>query len=50
MVEEIFPDLHRIEIPLPNNPLKALNSYVIKAPGRNLIVDTGMNRDGKYGM
>ena len=45
MVEEIFPDLHRIEIPLPNNPLKALNSYVIKAPGRNLIVDTGMNRE-----
>lgn len=45
MIEEILPNLYRIEIPLPKNPLKALNSYVIKAPGRNLIIDTGMNRE-----
>lgn len=44
MAEEILPNLYRIEIPLPNNPLKALNSYVIKAPERFLIIDTGMNR------
>lgn len=45
MIEEILPNLYRMEIPLPQSPLKALNSYVIKAPGRNLLVDTGMNRE-----
>ena len=44
MVECILPNLFRIEIPLPESPLKSLNSYVIKAPDRNLIVDTGFNR------
>lgn len=45
MVEEILPNLYRIEVPLPNNPLKSLNSYLIKAPERFLIIDTGMNRE-----
>ena len=44
MFEQIFPDLYRIEIPLPNNPLKALNAYLIKDQERSLIIDTGMNR------
>jgi len=44
MVKEILPNIYRIEIPLPNNPLKALNSYLIKGAGHFLIVDTGMNR------
>ncbi len=43
MIEEILPDLYRIEIPLPKNPLRALNSYAIKSSGRNLIIDTGWN-------
>ena len=45
MFEKIFPDLYRIEIPLPKNPLKALNAYLIKGRERSLIVDTGMNRE-----
>lgn len=45
MREEVLPNLYRIEIPLPKNPLKAINSYVIKGPERNLIIDTGMNRE-----
>ncbi len=45
MVEEIIPDLFRIEIPLPDTPLKYLNAYVIKAEPRSLIVDTGLNHD-----
>jgi len=45
MREEILPNLFRIEIPLPNNPLKYLNSYVIKGGERNLIIDTGLNRE-----
>jgi len=44
MIKEILPNLYRIEVPLPRNPLKAVNSYVIKAKGRSLIIDTGMNR------
>jgi len=38
-------NLYKIEIPLPNSPLKALNSYLIKDPVRNLIIDTGLNQE-----
>jgi len=43
MVHEISRELFCIEIPLPNSPLKYLNSYVVRAPERNLIIDTGLN-------
>ncbi len=45
MFDEIMSRLYRIIIPLPNSPLKDLNSYVIKADDRNLIIDTGFNRN-----
>ena len=45
MIEEILTNLYKMEIPLPESPLKYLNSYVIKAQDRNLIIDTGMNRE-----
>jgi glyoxylase-like metal-dependent hydrolase (beta-lactamase superfamily II) len=38
-------NLYCIELPLPKNPLKSINSYVIKGGERNLIIDTGMNRE-----
>ena len=44
MCEEILPNLFRLKIPLPDSPLKYLNSYVIKGADRNLIIDTGLNR------
>jgi glyoxylase-like metal-dependent hydrolase (beta-lactamase superfamily II) len=44
MVQEIRPDLFLIEVPLPDSPLKYLNSYVIRSGDRNLVVDTGLNR------
>ena len=44
MIEEILPDIYKIEIPLPGNPLKAINSYVIRDSARSLIIDTGLNR------
>ena len=44
MIEEILPNLCRVEIPLPKNPLKSLNSYVIKDSERNLIIDTGWDQ------
>lgn len=45
VVEQILPNLFRLEIPLPGNPLRSVNSYVIKGYDRNLIIDTGLNRN-----
>jgi glyoxylase-like metal-dependent hydrolase (beta-lactamase superfamily II) len=45
MVDEVMPSIYRVEIPLPKNPLRVVNSYVIKGNGRFLIVDTGQNRE-----
>lgn len=44
MIEEALPGIHRIELPLPGNPLRAINSYLIRGDGRDLLIDTGMNR------
>lgn len=35
------PDIYSIFVPLPDNPLKNLNSYLIATPERNLLIDTG---------
>jgi glyoxylase-like metal-dependent hydrolase (beta-lactamase superfamily II) len=45
MIEEILPNLYRIEVPLPKSPLKWLNSYIVKGEDRYLIIDTGFNRE-----
>ncbi|MCD6358423.1 MAG: MBL fold metallo-hydrolase [Dehalococcoidia bacterium] len=45
MIEEVLPHVYRMEIPLPRNPLRSINSYLIKGQGRFLIIDTGMNRE-----
>lgn len=45
MPHEVYPHIYRIEIPIPNNPLKALNSYVITGGERPLVIDVGLNRD-----
>ncbi|MEA3558916.1 MAG: MBL fold metallo-hydrolase [Candidatus Thermoplasmatota archaeon] len=44
MTEEILPGIFRIELPLPRNPLRSINSYVLLGEDRNLVIDTGMNR------
>lgn len=38
------PDIYRIYIPLPDNPLKNLNCYVVCSEGEYLVIDTGFNR------
>ena len=43
MVQEICQDLFCIKVPLPDSPLKYLNSYVVRTPDRSLIIDTGFN-------
>ena len=41
MYTHIEDNIYTIPVPLPNNPLRQLNSYVIKGEGRNLVIDTG---------
>lgn len=47
MYQEVFDNIFLVEIPLPNSPLKSLNSYFIRSStgGRNLIIDSGFNND-----
>ena len=46
MVEQVYdsPVIYRIIIPIPDNPLKNLNSYVVMNGEKPLIIDTGFNR------
>jgi len=43
MKTEIFPNIFQIRIPLPHNPLKHINSYLIRAEEGSLLIDTGLN-------
>ncbi len=45
MIACILPHIYRIEIPLPNNPLKRLNSYLIQGEDRSLLIDTGFRQE-----
>ena len=40
-VEELFKNIYRISVGLPNSPLKELNSYLIRDKERSLLIDTG---------
>ncbi len=44
MLTKVYTNIYLNEIPLPNNPLRALNSYIIISEDKNLIIDTGFNR------
>ena len=46
MFEQIHsnPDIYKVPVVLPNNPLKNLNCYIIKTPSENLVIDTGFNQ------
>lgn len=43
-IEEVLPHIYRLPVPLEGNPLRELNSYVIKGE-RNLLVDTGFRTE-----
>ena len=43
--EEVVKNIYRIPVKLPDNPLKELNSYLIKDPERSLLIDTGFHMD-----
>ena len=44
MPELILKNLYRIPVPLPGNPLKELNAYLLKGRDRNLLIDTGFRQ------
>ena len=44
MISEVHNNIYRIAVPLPENPLRSLNSYLIKSDDRNLLIDTGFRR------
>lgn len=44
MPEELFDHIYRIPVPLPGNPLKELNAYLIKGTDRNILIDTGFRQ------
>ncbi len=45
MIEKIRENIFRITVPMPNNPLKYLNAYVLTGAERTCLIDTGLNRD-----
>ncbi len=42
-IEEVFPRIWRVPVPLPDNPLGFLNSYFILSEDKTTIVDVGFN-------
>jgi len=48
MIERLANNIFCIKIPLPETPLKSLNSVVFKGRDRNLVIDTGLNHDSCF--
>jgi glyoxylase-like metal-dependent hydrolase (beta-lactamase superfamily II) len=44
-MREVYKNIYLKELPLPNNPLKYLNVYIIKGHEKTMIIDTGFNRE-----
>jgi glyoxylase-like metal-dependent hydrolase (beta-lactamase superfamily II) len=43
LITQVYPGIYKNEIPLPKNPLRAINSYILLSESRNLVIDTGFN-------
>lgn len=43
MIEQVAEGIYRIGVPLPQNPLKELNSYYLPGKERDLVIDTGFH-------
>lgn len=41
MIEEVYKKIFRIEVTLPDSPLKTLNAYLIKGNNGDYLIDTG---------
>ena len=42
----ICPGLYRVRVPLPHNPLQALNSYIVLGDETTTIIDVGFEPPG----
>ncbi len=47
-MEKVYENIYRIGVPLTGNPLKELNSYLIRGTDRDLLIDTGFRREECY--
>jgi len=45
---EIFPSIHRIQVPIPDSPLVATNVYYVRSPAGDLLIDTGWDCDEAF--
>lgn len=45
MPRQVMENIYRIPVPLPNNPLRELNCYLIRGRDRNLLIDTGFRQE-----
>ena len=45
---EVLPDVHQLKVPIPDNPLGYINSYLIKTEEGCLLIDTGWNTDEAF--
>ncbi len=45
---EVAADVYRLKVPIPNNPLGYVNSYLVKTDSGSLLIDTGWNTDESY--
>lgn len=48
MIQQVLRDIFIIKVPLPGNPLKNINCYLIKGKKRNLLIDTAFNTKPCY--
>ena len=44
-MKEVYKNIYMAELPLPNNPLKILNLYIVKGKDISMMIDTGFNRE-----
>ena len=44
MLKQVAENIYQTQIPLPENPLRYINVYIIKGEDKTLVVDTGFNR------
>ncbi len=45
LINEIVPGFYQLDLPYPRSPLKTLNVYLVRGDGRDLLIDTGVERD-----
>lgn len=42
-MEQLFPRIYRVPVPLPDNPLEFLNSYFVLSEDKTTIIDVGFD-------